>query len=340
MKRIESVDAVRGFSVLWMIFFQIMDFFSRDHVMSVNFSRPSAFWLATLDYVNWLPPFLFVSGVSVWLMMKKRLSNSSKLEVWLHGAKRYGFYLLLSFLLCIWCFNLDTFLYLNEIIGAIAVYALIALTISLIFYGREREISLLLGGILCGVGLFLAGAFEGVLKYSIYRFYWTLPFFFFGLYSAAMIASKSTRKLAIAGTAFLSLGMLTSLLLEQKISYSERTFSFLLINVGIVLFLFSFLSKMKPSKISRFFALVGRYALFFYLFHFAVFYKLTQTLNLFQTVSLMPTMLVTVAAIASMIGILEAHRRLDVLKTVKSYVRSGNQNLRRSYNNHQNSNTN
>ncbi|MDH5462269.1 MAG: heparan-alpha-glucosaminide N-acetyltransferase domain-containing protein, partial [Candidatus Bathyarchaeota archaeon] len=224
MKRIESVDAVRGFSVLWMIFFQIMDFFSRDHVMSVNFSRPSAFWLATLDYVNWLPPFLFVSGVSVWLMMKKRLSNSSKLEVWLHGAKRYGFYLLLSFLLCIWCFNLDTFLYLNEIIGAIAVYALIALTISLIFYGREREISLLLGGILCGVGLFLAGAFEGVLKYSIYRFYWTLPFFFFGLYSAAMIASKSTRKLAIAGTAFLSLGMLTSLLLEQKISYSERTF--------------------------------------------------------------------------------------------------------------------
>jgi len=26
MKRIESVDAVRGFSVLWMIIFQIMDF--------------------------------------------------------------------------------------------------------------------------------------------------------------------------------------------------------------------------------------------------------------------------------------------------------------------------
>jgi len=330
MKRIESVDAVRGFSVLWMISFQIMDFFSRDHVMSVNFAKPSAFWLATLDYVNWLPSFLFVSGASVWLMMKKRLSNSSKLEVWLHGAKRYGLYLLLSLLLCIWCFNLDTFLCLNEIIGAIAVYALTTLTIGLIFHKREREISLLLGGILCFIGLFLAGALEGVLKHSIYRFYWTLPFFFFGLYSAAMIASKSTKKLALAGTAFLSLGMLTSLLLEQKIGYSKRTFSFLLINVGIVLFLFSFLSKMKPSKISRFFAFVGRYALFFYLFHFAVFYKLAQTLNVFQTISLIPAILVTVTSIVFMIGIIEAHRRLHILMRIRSYVRPGSKNLRRS----------
>jgi uncharacterized membrane protein len=337
MKRIESVDAVRGFSVLWMIFFQIMDFFSKDHVMSVNFTGPSAFWLATLDYVNWLPPFLFVSGTSAWLMMKKRLSNSSKREVWLHGAKRYGFYLLLSFLLCIWCFNLDTFLYLNEIIGAIAIYGLIALTISLSFYGREREISLLLGGILCFAGLFLAGTFEAVLKYNIYRFYWTLPFFFFGLYSAAMIASKSTKKLAFAGTAFLSLGMLTSLLLEQKISYSERTFGFLLINVGIVLFLFSWLSKTKTSKVLRFFAFIGRYALFFYLFHFAVFYRLARTLDVFQTVSLMPAILITVTSILFMIGIIEAHRRLDILVRIKSYVRRESKNLRKSYNDHQDS---
>ena len=321
MKRIESVDAVRGFSVLWMIFFQIMDFFSKDHVMSVNFTRPSAFWLATLDYVNWLPPFLFVSGTSVWLMMKKRLSNSSKRKVWLHGAKRYGSYLLLSFLLCIWCFNLDTFLYLNEIIGAIAVYALITLTISLSFYGRERKVSLLLGGILCFTGLFLAGTFESVLKYTIYRFYWTLPFFFFGSYSAAMIASKSTKKLAFTGTAFLSLGMLTYLLLEKKISYSERTFCFLLINVGIALFLFSWLSKTKTSKISRFFALIGRYALFFYLFHFAVFYKLAKTLDVFQTISPTPATLITVTSILFMIGIIEAHRRLDILMRIKSYVR-------------------
>lgn len=75
-----------------------------------------------------------VSGVSLWLSFKRRLKKGfSLIKIWAYGFRRYGMYILLSFLICIWVADVTLFLEVGEVIGAIGSYAMISLTLLLIF---------------------------------------------------------------------------------------------------------------------------------------------------------------------------------------------------------------
>jgi len=120
--RVKSIDVLRGIAVLWMVLFQTLDFFSKD------FQLYGDIWNYFLDYVNWLPIFMFISGISIWIMVNKRMiSGFSRWKIMFHGLKRYGSYILIGFLLCLWCFRYQVFLNLNEILLAIGVYTIVTL---------------------------------------------------------------------------------------------------------------------------------------------------------------------------------------------------------------------
>jgi hypothetical protein len=260
---------MRGFAVLWMVCLQILEFFSMDFQMYAH----SLFRL--FDFVNWLPTFMFVSGLSVWLLVEKRLSFGwSKWRIMFHGLKRYISYIFLSLALCLWCFSLQIFLELNEILIAIGVYALITLCLLLIFFGREWflvPLSFLVYG--------LSSWFRSLLGFQVYPFYLILPFFFLGSFSAKLIIKRDFRGSILFE--FLLLAIIATLAFAgDNFSYAEDSLGFVIFNVFLTVLLFLIVSKFQEIRILNIFSFAGRNALFFYVFHYAVWYKLAVSLGI------------------------------------------------------------
>ena len=285
--RIESVDIVRGFAVLWMVLFQTLDFFSKD------FQLYGSVWHGFLDFVNWLPLFMFVSGVSVWLMVDRRLSlGFSKWKILAHGLKRYGYYIFLSFLLCLWVFNLQIFLNLNEIVIAIGVYAFITLCLLLAVFSREWVFVPLMF-LVYGLSFW----FRDSLRFQYYPFYWILPFFFMGALSAKLILKQEHKRLEIFE--FLLIATLAILvLLSDSFRYVDKTLGFVILNAFLIIVMFYAISKIEDKGILRVFSFAGRNALFFYLFHYAVWAKLAASLGIWQALDWPISILVTCPGVA------------------------------------------
>lgn len=285
--RIESVDIMRGFAVLWMVLFQTLDFFSKD------FQMYDHTWYYFLDFVNWLPIFMFVSGISVWLMVNKRLSSGfSRQKILFHSLKRYGSYIFLSLLLCLWCFSFQTFLDLNEILVAIGVYAFVTVCLLLVFFGREWTfIPLAL------VVYVLSFWFRDPLGFQFFPFYWMLPLFFLGAFSAKLITRKRLKKSMLFG--FLLLVIIAILaLLGDDFSYTGKSLGFVLFNVFLIVLLFAVVNSFQHVKFLDVFSFAGRNALFFYVFHYAVWFKLAVSLNIFQTFDWPSSILLTCFGVA------------------------------------------
>jgi len=260
---------MRGFAVLWMVCLQVLEFFSMDFQMYAH----TLFRI--LDFVNWLPTFMFVSGLSVWLLVEKRLSSGwPRWRIMLHGLKRYISYIFLSLVLCVWCFSLQVFLQLNEILVAIGVYALITLCLLLIFFGREFffvPLSFLVYG--------LSFWFRSLLGFQIYPFYLILPFFFLGAFSAKLIVHRDFRRSILFE--FLLLAIIAALAFAgDNFSYAEDSLGFVIFNVFLTILLFLIVSKFQKTRILNVLSFAGRNALFFYFFHYAVWYKLAVSLGI------------------------------------------------------------
>lgn len=281
------MDIVRGFAVLWMVLFQTLDFFSKD------FQLYGSLLHDYLDFVNWLPIFMFVSGVSVWLMVNKRLaSGSSKWRVLVHGLKRYGFYIFLSLLLCLWCFSFQTFLNLNEILVAMGVYATVALCLLLVVYSREW---ILIPAVFATYGLFFW--FRNPLGFQFYPFYWALPLFFMGALFAKSAYGKEDKKQILLSLFFIAtIAVLAAL--GDDFRYTSFSLGFAFVNVALVALFLRVVGEKQNSKPLRVFSFAGRNALFFYLFHYAVLFKIATALNVFQVLDWPVSILVTCSGIA------------------------------------------
>jgi len=285
--RVKSVDVMRGFAVLWMVTFQIIDFFSIDLQTYHNT------WCSFLDFVNWLTIFMFVSGLSVWLMVNKRLSSGiSKWKILIHGLKRYTFYIFLGFILCLWCFGLETFLELNEILVAIGIYAFVTLCLLLTLFGKEWIFVPLAFAVYA-----LSFWFKDVLKFQVYPFYMMLPLFFAGAFSAKLITEKSFKKLLLFESPLLIIIIILAFV-GDSFSYAGNSPGFIIFNVFLSSLLFAIIEKLQHTKILDMFSFAGRNALFFYVFHFAVWFKLAVSLNITHTYNWPTSILLTCLTVA------------------------------------------
>lgn len=252
-----------------------------------------SFWYYFLDYVNWLPMFMFVSGTSLWFMVNKRLdSDLSRWRISFHGIKRYGSYILLSLLLSLWCFSFQTFLNLNEILGAIGVYVLVTLCILLLCFGNEW-IFIPLAFAVYGLSFW----FGDLLSFQYYPFHRMLPFFFLGVFYAKFVMNRSLKKsilfklsllVVIAGLAFLG----------DDFSYRENSLGFVILNILLIAILLAIIDRIQYLKILNIFSFIGKNALFFYVFHYAVWFRLAVSLNIYQTFDWPSSILLTCVSIA------------------------------------------
>ena len=270
-----------------MVLFQILDFFSKD------FQMYGYTWYYFLDFVNWVPLFMFISGMSGWLMVNKRLSSGlSRWKILFHGLKRYGSYIFLGLLLCLWCFNFQTFLDLNEILVAIGVYALVTLCLLLVFFSREW-IFVPLAFVIYQSSFW----FRYLLEFQFYPFYLILPLFFLGTFSAKLIIKKRLKKLILFE--FLLLVIIVILaFLSDDFSYVRASLGFVVFNVFLIVVLFAIVNSFQRMKILNVFSFAGRNALFFYVFHFAVWFKLAVSLDISQTFDWPSSILLTCLSVA------------------------------------------
>ncbi len=260
----------------------------------INFPMYGQRWYYFLDLVNWVPIFMFVSGLSVWLMVNKRLgSGFSRLEILVHGLKRYVFYIFLGLMLCLWCFTFQTFLDFNEILAAIGVYALVTLCVLLVFFSREW-IFFPLAFVIYALSFW----FRGPLRSQAYPFYLMLPFYFLGAFSAKLIIKKSLKKLTLFE--FLLLVVIVILaVLGDSFSYSRDTLGFVVFNVFLIYVLFVIVGNFEHMRILNVFSFAGRNALFFYVFYFAVWFKLAGSLDISQTFDWLSSILLTCLSIVA-----------------------------------------
>jgi len=111
----------RGFAVLWMLFFQLLDMFSGEYDL---YSRR---WL---QYANWLVIFMVVAGFSLRLAFKK---YGLKRFYW-KVAKRLIYFVCLGVFLNLWCgfswqgpfgFGIEILLWIGLLSAAVSVLFLV-----------------------------------------------------------------------------------------------------------------------------------------------------------------------------------------------------------------------
>lgn len=278
---------MRGFAVLWMISVQILDFFT-------NYQMYSHTMYYLLDFANWLPIFMFVSGMSVWLMVNKRLSlGFSRYKILFHGLKRYVSYIFIGLMVCLWCFGFQTFLDFNEILVAIGVYALVTLCLVVVFFSKEWIFVPLAFAIYQ-----LSFWFGGSLRYQAYPFYLMLPFYFLGAFSAKFIVKKNLKKLALFEFLLL-IAIVLLAFLGDGFSYVRDSLGFVVFNVFLIITLFIIIDNFQNMKILNVFSFAGRNALFFYVFYFAVWFKLAVSLDTPQNYDLPSSILLTFLSVAT-----------------------------------------
>jgi len=74
-----------------MVWFQTWDFFSEDFILYGSITEIGCLGF---DFFNWMPIFMTVYGVSLFLSLKKKLTMGySKFKILASGFRRYGGYI-------------------------------------------------------------------------------------------------------------------------------------------------------------------------------------------------------------------------------------------------------
>jgi hypothetical protein len=211
-------------------------------------------------------------------------NNESRFRIFLHGLRRYGSYIILSLFFCLWVADLNLFLSLGEVIGAIGFYALISLGLLLLFY--KWRFWLLI--VVYGFSFFLreyvshTPGLPAISPFFLGFTVWLmLPFMFTGIFLAEAIVQKELKKMFLFDMALLP-AMVLSVFWSDKISYFEGTLSFVLISIFLAIILFIVITPIQDSKLLRIFSFIGKHPLLFYFAHQAVFFKVALQLNIFH----------------------------------------------------------
>ena len=125
--RLTYVDIIRGFAVLWMIFFQLLDMFS-------DYNLYGQHWFYV---VNWVPIFFVVAGFSSNLMFMKYGVKRFYVKV----LRRFTFFASIGFFLVYWCeFKAKSLLVFDaDVVGSIGLNLLL-LSILFLFTVKTSNI--------------------------------------------------------------------------------------------------------------------------------------------------------------------------------------------------------
>lgn len=140
-QRLDYVDVFRGIALFIMVVIQIFDYLSVSNI----YTTPP-YYVEAINSVTWVPPsllFTFVSGMSVFLLVKKRLkvNEVSGKKAFFEIFRKYGKYVLISlpFTAIMWSFS--TYVWWEEAIQGIGLTAIFTALFLVIWFKYEDDIT-------------------------------------------------------------------------------------------------------------------------------------------------------------------------------------------------------
>ncbi len=309
MNRIESIDIIRGFAVLQMIFWQTFDFFAKANIY-LDEPYYNHFFNLPVHVFGGL--FIVISGASAYISVSKKIgANVKKRDILLHAIKRYGGYILLSLFFTTFVLGFRVFYTWNEAIQGIGLTVLIAVLI--ILFVRSKWVFAALGLVLIVAQPFLRQILENDFVYNnfpyelisfnlfsnIVSFFLNLtvrgffslahllPMALLGVFLAVLIRewdrSKVIKFSSILGFVFIMVSLVSHFLFIE-INLFDRSPITPLLLVGMTFLAFGvvehLLIRFGKGRIFNFLGLFGKTAIIAYLFHFVLIYKPLKILNI------------------------------------------------------------
>lgn len=280
LERNASIDAVRGIAVLWMQFFHILDFLSNTLYLY------GSFWLTSgLNQFNWMPMFFITAGICLGLPRKfNRMARRSIIDM------------TMGLLLCLWIFSLDA-----DVIFIIGFYSFLSLPLISALRNYEGKIR---AGVVFVIFLFsfLSTSFLRQNQIYIYPFSYgftlwiSLPFIFWGYYISRKIMNNDSKAILSLALAFAPLVAVSTLF--SPIDFYQQTLSFVVLSCLAVTLVYVLVIQARNTKIVKALALLGRNALYYFIFSWAVIYKILDVTRTLRSLDLMPSLAVTVSLLA------------------------------------------
>ena len=145
MERLEYVDIFRGIAIVIMVAVQIFDYLSVSNI----YTNPP-YYVEVINSGTLVPPpllFTFVSGMSVFLLVRKRLeiNKSTRKRTFLEIFRRYGKYVLISLPFTIIMWNIITYIGWEEAIQGIGLTAIFTALSLIILYKYIKRINSKIG---------------------------------------------------------------------------------------------------------------------------------------------------------------------------------------------------
>lgn len=313
MARLNNIDITRGVAILLMAFFQVLDFFWREDVYT---AKPFAFsFMSAPPHFAVLALFLASAGAGMFLSFSKRIKKNNPKQIFAHIIQRYGFFIVASAVFTTFMWNFCTFYTWGEAIQGIGITAIVAFFI--LIFNPSSSVLILLSAFLVflqpiikplifsltssfpycsesfGV-VFVIGLILNALLRGFFSPLNLLPLFLTGVilvksFNSAESKEKYNRIVFLTAVALI----LNALILHFAgfvINFYDRTFNSIMIEVGIVMFIFSGYSLLNNKRIKnvidRILLPYGLNPLTAYLAHFLLVLKPLQLLNLDNSLSL------------------------------------------------------
>jgi predicted acyltransferase len=313
MKRINSIDILRGIAILQMIFWQIFDFFAK-----INIYSQAPYYIPLFNMsINWIGigMFSFISGTAAYISVKKRLDkNIENSKIILRAVKRYGGYILISLFFTTFVFGFKIFYGWDEAIQGIGLAALFAVLLILLF--KSRWIFAGIGLIILFIQPFLRSVLENnyisqiypyelisfapliniisiILNFTIrgtFALSHLLPFAMFGAVLSMFIFKLKKNQLIKITLSAGAIIILISLALHfsfNHINGYNKSPSYLLFFIGLFFFIFGLIEylliKIGKNRIFDVLIVFGKAAIIAYLFHFLFIFKPLEILNIEST---------------------------------------------------------
>lgn len=299
-ERLKYVDMVRGIAVLLMIVFQLLDMSSKDFGLYDTHYH-------TIKYVNWFPMFMIISGFSLQLMFDKYGTRVFYLKV----LKRFLEFALISWFMIIWCqFKVNPLVFDGEIIGAIGLnLALLSLFFLVETIQSGKPFRVVWFGAWCTIMAVLNGILQ--VQSGFFGVFWLQSFMMFGVLLAAL-RHHSTLSL-LSSLILLAFGLLSI----RTVDLGSQNIEFLVLNLGLTGLVLGVLRTMKINLLGRVLSYFGRHALFFYVLHYVLVYKILLLTDSVEAFSILDSIMLTLASVLALIGFQKS-------KTfVESHMRTG-----------------
>ncbi len=282
MNRIASVDVFRGIALLQMIFWQILDFFLIGNIYT---DVPYYFQPFNMP-INGVGVglFAFIAGFGVYFSATRRDSN--KLASLKYGLKRYGGYVLISFLFTTFVFGFPIFFGWEEVVQGIGLSGIVAF--SLLLLTKSKVVLGLISGVLIVFQQtiinftyqFPVDGFLGFITNFLFRGYFSiisiLPFILVGIIACTFFLNKKIKILAGFGVFIFILSLLLHFL-GFGINYYSRSLTYMIFYISISFIILAvvdfIIRKDKNFILFKPLKTLGKGAFLGYLLHFLFIYK-------------------------------------------------------------------